>query len=142
MAGLKDIRRWARGEHVQGLPPRKFKRPAPAIKRTLKPEAQGLDKPLPPPVPSFAGLAAAKTKKPKPAYGKARYKISADGTDALIMFGKHRGQKLSDIADKDATYCDFIIREEFPADLKDVARYQKRESRERAKKIKLFEDED
>lgn len=98
--------------------------------------------PSTPPPPSFGGFAPVKTPKPKPKYGKVRYKISADGTDALIMFGKHRGNKLSDIADKDATYCDFIIREEFPADLKDVARHQKRESRERAKKIKLFEDED
>lgn len=52
-----------------------------------------------------------------------RYKISADGKDALLKFGRHRGKTLSAIAKEDPTYLRFITTSDFPDELKDVARY-------------------
>jgi hypothetical protein len=98
------MRRWAQGDHVQGLPVRRF-----AIERVL----------------SGGGKPAAGSKMTSKKFRKPRYKISAAGDDVLIQFGKHAGNMLSVIAANDPSYLDWIIREDFPDDLKDVARHLK-----------------
>lgn len=52
-----------------------------------------------------------------------RYKINAAGSDALIKFGRHRGLTLRQIGVSDPSYLDFILKEAFPEELKDVVRY-------------------
>lgn len=55
--------------------------------------------------------------------GNTRYKVSKDGKDALLKFGRHRGKRLSVVASEDPTYLRFIIESELPSELKDVAKY-------------------
>lgn len=58
-----------------------------------------------------------------------RYTISQNGKDALINFGKYKGKRLTDIiASGNIDYLNWIIRERFPDDLKDVCRYKLREN--------------
>ena len=52
-----------------------------------------------------------------------RYKINADGSNALIKFGRHRGLTLLQIKQKEPSYLDFIRNSDFPEDLKDVVRF-------------------
>ena len=52
----------------------------------------------------------------------ARYRISLSGADALLQFGRHSGELLSDVSRKDHRYLNFILANDFPTDLKDVAR--------------------
>ena len=129
MAGIEDMRRWARGESVQGLPIREFKAvlDQPSVKRTFVPAVGVASVPV--------AMSAAPSKRPRP-----RYKISAAGDDALIGFGKHRGKMLSEIGKKDFSYLDFIIKDEFPDDLKDVARHVRVELIKKSKEIKVFEE--
>lgn len=58
-----------------------------------------------------------------------RYTISQNGKDALINFGRYKGKRLTDIiASGNIDYLNWIIRESFPDDLKDVCRYKLREN--------------
>lgn len=96
MPTLDEIRRWARGVFVAGLP-----RPK---------EAPPEEKPEAPP-----GGKRTRT-----------YKVSADGTDALFKFGKHRGRTACYLAQHDPDYLHWMLRSEdkFDHDLLDVVRFQ------------------
>ncbi len=52
-----------------------------------------------------------------------RYKISDDGTDAILMFGRHKGLRVSDVDKKDPAYLNWILTDNFKSDLKEVVRY-------------------
>jgi len=52
-----------------------------------------------------------------------RYKINADGSNALIKFGRNRGLTLLQINQKEPSYLDFIRNSDFPEELKDVVRF-------------------
>ena len=69
---------------------------------------------------------------PRTALRTATYKINADGTDALIKFGKHRGRTISWLAANRQSYLRWILnggkgrtdRTPFDDALLDVIRYQ------------------
>ncbi len=53
-----------------------------------------------------------------------RYTISTGGDNALLKFGRHKGKMLTQIIDEgNSSYLDFILKESFPEELKDVCRY-------------------
>lgn len=99
MASLDEIKRWARGRNVEGLPRRN----------------------------------ARKAAKPKMGDGDARlqsfgkYKINTEGDDALLRFGQFTGSTISQLASGGARkrrYLQWILRSDFPDDLKSVVRFQ------------------
>lgn len=58
-----------------------------------------------------------------------RYKINATGDNAILKFGKHKGRSLTQIADRgSALYLEWLLKQPFPDDLKDVCRYVLRKS--------------
>lgn len=94
---LDEMRRWARGESVEGMPSRDRRKPE-----------------LAPPV-----ITGARESK--------QFKLSADGKDALLLFGKQfRGKRLSEIVaiPRGRKYMLWIIDRDFPDALKSVCRYQ------------------
>jgi hypothetical protein len=132
---LEELQRWARGERVEGLPergpvalkPRKL-RPIVAPNVPLQGQGdEGLDAGPDLDEATLAAVFASKRKKPKaepPTSKKLKYKVSADGTDALIQFGKHRGSTLAIIHAKDAGYLVWLGRQDWvPPDLMDVVKY-------------------
>jgi hypothetical protein len=92
MPTLNELRRWATGEAVKGLPDNR----APTRSERLVEHA---DK------------------------ATQKYKISSDGQDALLKFGKHTGKTVSSVARKDPGYLEWILNGDFDAPLKDVAKY-------------------
>jgi hypothetical protein len=53
-----------------------------------------------------------------------RYTISTSGDNALLKFGKHNGKMLTQIVEEgNRSYLEFILKETFPEELKDVCRY-------------------
>jgi len=55
-----------------------------------------------------------------------KYKISASGDDALLLFGKYHGQTIKELAE-DANgigYLRWMLAQEFPTDLKDVVMFR------------------
>lgn len=98
MAKLTELRRWARGEPVEGLPNR-----AGAPRITKEPDLV----------------------KGNPNLETHKYKISTDGTDALLKFGRHYGRTVSYLAAKHRSYLRWILRKaEFDQALKDVVAHQ------------------
>lgn len=53
-----------------------------------------------------------------------RYVINAEGTDALLKFGRHKGLTLTQIVKVEPAYLDHIRNGDFPEELKDVVRYR------------------
>jgi hypothetical protein len=52
-----------------------------------------------------------------------QYKLNKQGTDAVLMFGKHKGEQLSFVVKKDPSYMNWILENAFPGELKDVVRH-------------------
>jgi hypothetical protein len=96
MPTLDELRRWARGETVEGLPP---------IAPRKEVERPKLDP---------TGRLSRK------------YKLNADATDALLQFGAFRGQALSVLVAtaRGRKYLAWILDRDFDDDLKSVCRYQ------------------
>jgi len=99
MPTLEEIRAWARGLLVPGLP---------------------RSKEAPPEEPAPVGGKRTRT-----------YKINAEGTDALLKFGKHRGRTVGWLAVKQPDYLRWILGaasdsrpDPFDDELRDVVRYQ------------------
>jgi hypothetical protein len=53
----------------------------------------------------------------------SNYVINVDGDDALLKFGKHSGKYLTEVARMEPSYLDWLVKNVYPEDLKDVARY-------------------
>lgn len=68
-------------------------------------------------------LQAALAEQPGAGESLRQYKANKDGTDALILFGKHKGKRVSDIAKQDAAYLNWILEEDFSKELKGIVRY-------------------
>lgn len=117
MPTLKELRAWARGKGVDGLPEREVM--GPANQRELPGRARMLER-----------LDALKNQaRTAGSQQTGMYKISKDGDDALVKFGKHAGKTLTAIMDEDPTYLAWMLREDedgqprFDAVLLDVVRY-------------------
>ena len=118
MATLEELRRWFAGESVIGLPEinKAEKKPAPTpLKVKIKSEkssklVKALEK-------------KKKTIKSRTEFVTGKYIISKDGDDVMLEFGKHKGRMLSDVANRDPSYLEWILKEKFPEDLKDVCEY-------------------
>jgi hypothetical protein len=96
MPTLDELRRWARGETIVGLPP------VGARKEVERPKL------------ADTGRVSGK------------YKINADCTDALLQFGVFRGQALSKLVAtaRGRKYLHWILEKDFDENLKAVCRYQ------------------
>ena len=55
---------------------------------------------------------------------RAKYKISADGDDAVLLFGKHNGKEVSTLAKKNPDYLRWLLQQDFPEDLVEIVKYQ------------------
>jgi uncharacterized protein (DUF3820 family) len=121
MATLEELRRWFAGESVIGLP------------EINKAENESIITLPPPPTPKSkksrkSNLVKAlekkkKTIKSRTEFVTGKYIISKDGDDVMLEFGKHKGRMLSDVANRDLSYLEWILKEKFPEDLKDVCEY-------------------
>lgn len=99
MPTLEEVRRWLQGESIDGLPTRMARKQAP---------------PIEPPV-----ITGARPSK--------QFKISPDGTDALLLFGKQfHGERLSEIVKtpRGRKYISWILDRDFDDAFKAVCRYQ------------------
>lgn len=109
MAKLDDIRRWARGKEVKGLPSDRFQQDV------EKPNVQ-------------KGLAVG---------GGIKYKINESGDNILLQFGMFSGSTVGQLVrtPRGRKYLKWILSNDFPEDLKEVCKYHltlwKRERRER-----------
>jgi len=92
---LKDLRRWLQGDTTPGLPDRRRIWPL----NRLKPRA-------------------------KPHPGRKQYKVSTDGQDALLLFGKYKGELLRDVVEHDPAYLRWLVGSDFPEELRDIAQVQ------------------
>lgn len=98
MPTLEEVRRWLQGEPIDGMPSR--------VRRKQVP-------PIEPPV-----ITGAKPSK--------QFKISADGKDALLLFGKQfHGKRLSEIVTipRGRKYILWILDRDFDEAFKAVCRY-------------------
>jgi hypothetical protein len=95
---LDELRRWARGEPVDGLLPHVHKE---------------VDKPKPP----SAGAGERRG---------GRYKVNAEGTDAVLLFGLNKGETLSTLVQtaRGRTYLSWILKKDFDDALKAACTYQ------------------
>lgn len=59
-----------------------------------------------------------------PAKTSGKFKISADGEDAVLLFGKHKGKEVSLLAKKEPDYLKWMQRQEFPEELLSVVQHQ------------------
>ena len=55
-----------------------------------------------------------------PGRGGGKHRISADGFDAVLLFGKHNGKDVSAIAREDPGYLRWMLGQDFPKPLLDV----------------------
>lgn len=110
MPSLEDIRRWLEGVDQPNLPPRKlaWNRPRPSPRHTKK---------------HTTPLAKAMRAK-KQAGQVGKYRISEDGEDAVLLFGKHNGKKVSELFKDDRSYLGWLFKQEFPDELIDVIKHQ------------------
>ena len=97
MPTLDELRRWARGEAIDGLPP-------------ITPRKE-VERP---------------TVDPTGARTSRKYKLNADGTDALLNFGAFRGESLSKLVTtaRGRKYLTWIVDRDFDEALKAACRYQ------------------
>jgi hypothetical protein len=113
MPSLEELRRWLRGEHLEGLPD--------ARRRT------GASSPVDGPAVAIGGVKVGNVDTSKMVRGVAdhRYTISMDGADATLHFGKWKGHRLSDMAKvpEGRSYMDWMLKEGFGADIKDVVNH-------------------
>lgn len=74
--------------------------------------------------------------------GDRRFKISADGRDALLCFGKHDGKTITDlkVSREGRSYLQWILKEEFPEPIKRIIRLYVDEPR-RARPSRLTPEE-
>lgn len=103
MPTLDEIRRWARGEAIDGLP-------------TVSPrtEAERPEQPRTGSASDFTGHGG-------------RYRLNGDGTDAIVQFGKlFRGEPLSVIVTtaRGRKYLAWIVSQQFDEALKAACRHQ------------------
>lgn len=149
MPGVQDLRRWLKGEDVDGLPERDevwvqeagiksnpYNLPAKICSRCqgtgvwsgdpcTSCEGNGW-------IPKSSGLVdKLREKQTQGGRGYGKYKISADGKDAILLFGKHNGYAVSDLAKTDdgRSYLKWMLAQEFDSALKDVCSYQLRHTK-------------
>jgi uncharacterized protein (DUF3820 family) len=117
MPTSEELLKWFSGESVEGMPEnrpvKKSKKSKIDRKRSLTPEE----------IARSAGIDLDKLMKPSNNLSW-RFTISTDGTDALLKFGKHKGKTVSKIYEEDPHYLNWILRSDFPEELKDVIRYR------------------
>ena len=95
MPTLEELRRWAQGENVDGLPDMKPR------KEVERPKVDSTAAP------------------------NGRYRLNRDATDALLQFGAFRGQTVSSLVQsaRGRKYLNWILEKDFDDTLKSVCRY-------------------
>lgn len=100
MTKLDDFRRWLQGEEVDGLP-LPWRKPAstPEHPAALDHERLLLEK-----------------------QRVVKYIVTKDGTDAMLMFGRFKGQRLSQMtrSPEGMSYMQWMLTQSFPQELRDV----------------------
>jgi hypothetical protein len=115
MPTLDELRKWATGEKVSGMPQK-----ARQCRVSAKVSSQRMMERLNQLRDQTRLVAGRKT---------THYKIADDGENALILFGKHNGKTLDVIMQEDPTYLDWMLRHQdgggisFDTALLDVVQY-------------------
>lgn len=134
MATLEEIRRWMKGEDVEGFPPNTEPGKPQGASHGDGRVIDESDVQEEPETPRHHDLA--KTRK-RGAGARSRgsasssfYTVSATGTDAQLKAGRYAGRSVSELAkSKDGrSYLRWILREDFPEELKGVIRHQMEEA--------------
>jgi hypothetical protein len=114
VAKIDEIRKWLQGERVEGLPDH-WKE-----KQDRQEEFDRETANLPPEKKRARGL---NLEKARHMHNRRHYTISTDGEDAVLNFGKHKGSKLSELAESRAGrgYLRWILQNDFPKELQDLA---------------------
>lgn len=151
MPTAQDLRRWLKGEDVEGLPERDevwegsidvksnpFNFPAKICSRCQGSGTWSGDRCTGCDghgwVPKSNELVdnlkqKHRTNQERHKYSSSKYKISADGQDAILWFGRHNGYSVSDLAKTEdgRSYLKWILGQEFDVALKDICAYQLRQ---------------
>lgn len=120
---LDVIRRWLRGEDVEGLP---SKRPRRQVHLQLGKGARTVI--IDDPFIQEADGTRTKIDLDKISAGvrktSGKYVISMDGADAVLHFGRHNGKALSFLAaSEDRDYLEWMLKQDFPDDLVNVVNH-------------------
>lgn len=134
MAKLEDMRRWMAGEDVHGLPPRNLAWDKSASQRAVRAD-KSRGAASPPPVEFWSEAAEMLTsevpeadeddveeevvevveakRKARPVKKAARVRMTTDGKDAVILFGRHSGKSVSELSlsSTGRSYLHWIVRE-------------------------------
>jgi len=155
---IKQLRRWLKGADVEGLPPHpkpvaKPKRPKVKWRRCRECDGLGEDGkticevcdgvgsiPRVPDPDETPWVEKMRKKHGGRKHAGGKFRISADGTDALLFFGKHRDKNVSDIAKEDVGYLEWMLKEgEFADDLCEVIKFNVVRHWKRTKKKRWLE---
>lgn len=109
MPKLDELRRWARGEAVKGLPEPVQREPVPEIPQlSVDPDSETV------------GVVRA--------FRHGKYKMSQDGNDVLLQFGIFTGHKASELVQtsRGRKYLRWVLdaRQQFNDDFKAACRHQ------------------
>lgn len=73
----------------------------------------------------WKGLDRSNVKKSGARGGGGKFTMSGDGDDALLHFGKHKGERISDIAEENPDYLKWMIKSgDFDKDLLEIVEFQ------------------
>jgi uncharacterized protein (DUF3820 family) len=111
MSTYEDLLKWLRGQPVTGMPDNTIKEDDAEVRASNEEIA------------AHVGLDLDKMKKALDKYDW-RYTASADGTDAVLNFGKFKGRSISDLANNERGYLRWMREQSFPEPLHDVIKYQ------------------
>lgn len=142
MSNIDEIRRWLRGENIDGLPPRvlAWDKPMKRKRRVSQSDAASTheweivndvrEDGTKPTLADRYRDKAAKKRAGKPTHPvfkhSGRYTVSDDGHDALLKFGKHKGNSISELAKSNSGYLNWMLGQEFPEELKDIIKHQQK----------------
>lgn len=134
MPSLEELRRWLRGEEVEGLGRYEDEEPEPKAvlgdNYTLCTECRGSGERDERVCEVCDGVGKV-TKKAKTfpegmskvaarAKRSGRYEVVSHGTDARLLFGKHTGALVSSLSVHNRDYLQWLLKEGFPPELKEI----------------------
>lgn len=141
MPSLDELRLWLQGQEVEGLPEREEPE-GPALVVNAEPElvkdcptCEGEGEVDADVCPECEGAGTVKRDRPRTPFAKrmreraaskkrgGKYRLTEDGKDATLMFGRHKDSTLSDLSKtRDGrSYLVWLVKQDFPEELKTMA---------------------
>jgi len=164
MPSIEELRRWLTGEQVEGLPknedPDEPFHSGGKINKALMEDCPVCDGEGEVPVtleniagdalcPRCQGSGAVQRKHPRKSFEQrmkdksprsqrgGKYRLSGDGRDAILLFGKYKDMEMSQVAktDEGRSYLQWMMNQGFPPELVDLAmKWHQREANKAAKR--------